>query len=173
MAIALIALGSNVGDAPTHLREAIDLLSREMTVTAISEAYETDPMYVLDQPKFLNAALAGETELGPLPLLALLKKIEREVGRMSRERYGPREVDLDLIAYGSLKYKFVKVGETVLEVPHPRTPERRFVLQPLNDFAPQFVLPGLGSVESLLEATKQQAASVQRRVDVALSLHRV
>ena len=173
MALALIALGSNVGDAPTHLREAAELLSREIDVTAISEVYETDPMYVLEQPKFLNAALAVHTDMGPLPLLALLKRIEREVGRQSRERYGPREVDLDLIAYGNLKYRFVRVGETILEVPHPRTPERRFVLQPLHDLVPQVMLPGLGSVESLLEATKQQAASVQRRVDVALSLHRV
>ncbi len=173
MALALIALGSNVGDASAHLREAIDLLSREIDIVDVSEAYETEPMYVLDQPKFLNAALSGRTELGPMRLLGVLKRIEKEVGRMTRERYGPREVDLDLIAYGSLMYQFREHKDLVLEVPHPRTPERRFVLQPLRDIAPTFMLPGLGRVDSLLEATKDQEASVQRRVDVALSLHRV
>ena len=173
MATALIALGSNVGDALANLRAAVELISAEIDVRAVSAIYETDPMYVLDQPKFLNAALSGETDLGPLPLLAVLKRIEQTIGRKSRVRYGPREVDLDLIAYGSLIYTFRKVGETILAVPHPKTPERRFVLEPLGDIASNVILPGMGKVVDLLEATKQQATSVQRRVDVSLSLHRV
>lgn len=190
MALALIALGSNVGDAAAHLRSAVDLLSQEVRVVSVSAVYETEPMYVLDQPKFMNAALSAETELGPSRLLAVLKRIEQEVGRQARDRYGPREVDLDLIAYGSLIYsgpglEVSRVSEMSaparlrrsatlpLMVPHPRTPERRFVLAPLNDVATNFVLPGLGKVSELLEATKQQSASVQRREDVALSLHGV
>lgn len=173
MAVALIALGSNVGDSVANLRLALDLLGRQTDVLAVSDIYETEPMYVENQPKFQNAAVRVSTYLSPLQLLETLKGIESEVGRLRRERYGPREVDLDLIAYGSLSYVFESMGETKLTVPHPRTPERRFVLEPLNDVAPHFDLPGLGVVSDLLQATKDQAASVQRREDVALSFHRV
>ncbi len=173
MAIALVALGSNVGDAVANIRSAVEWLALEIEVREVSALYETEPMYVLDQPRFLNAALAADTDLGPLQLLTLLKRIEQAVGRQSRQRYGPREVDLDLIAYGNLIYVYRNMDEVVLSVPHPRTPERRFVLEPLNDVAPNGVLPGLGNIAELLEATKLQASSVQRRVDVALSLHRV
>ena len=173
MAIALVALGSNVGDAMGHIQTAVRLLERHVSVLSISPVYETEPMYVVDQPNFLNAALAAQTSCGPMRLLSILKQIEREVGRLQSERYGPREVDLDLIAYGSLIFEHWADDRLVLEVPHPRAPERRFVLQPLADVAPDGFLPGLGKITDLLEATKHQATSVQRRDDVALSLHSV
>jgi 2-amino-4-hydroxy-6-hydroxymethyldihydropteridine diphosphokinase len=130
-----------------------------------SPLYETAPMYVTDQPPFINGIMRGTTSMGPLQVLRELKRIEALVGRMPRERYGPREIDLDLICYGSLVYKYGDEspgsnGAKILTIPHPRLVERRFVLKPLHDLAPDLVLPGLGSVFELLVATNTQAASV-------------
>jgi 2-amino-4-hydroxy-6-hydroxymethyldihydropteridine diphosphokinase len=119
-------------------------------------------MYVEDQPTFLNAAVKGETSLSPRALLACLKRIEAEIGRLAGARYGPREVDLDLVAFGSLAYRYEEGHQVRLEVPHPRIAERRFVLQPLNDIAADYVLPGFGVVRDLLGQTEAQAASVTR-----------
>jgi 2-amino-4-hydroxy-6-hydroxymethyldihydropteridine diphosphokinase len=166
----LVALGSNLGDRLGHLQCALDLLRQRVALKKVSGVYETAPMYVADQPSFYNAALAAEVELSPVELLALLKLTERDVGRGSRERFGPREVDLDLIAYGSLAYTFQAVGAPSLQVPHPKIVERRFVLQPLMDVAPDMVLPGLGSARELLPATNDQAESVLLVRDALLSL---
>jgi 2-amino-4-hydroxy-6-hydroxymethyldihydropteridine diphosphokinase len=128
-------------------------------------------MYVTDQSPFLNAALSAETGLGPLPLLQLLKATERTVGRTESPRYGPREIDIDLIAYGCATYRFVFQGEIVLQVPHPRVVERRFVLQPVHDVAPGAVLPGLGAVNELLSKTIDQENDVLRLEDAVLPIH--
>ena len=170
MALVAIGLGSNRGDRPAMLRSAIEALASEIEVVAVSPYYETDPMYVLDQPDYLNAAIVARTELGPLALLKLLKATEQMVGRVPAERNGPREIDLDLLAYGCLSYRFEVKGRTVLQVPHPRTPERRFVLKPLSDIAPDLVLVGLGRVSGLLAATEGQAASVREFNNAAFSL---
>lgn len=127
-------------------------------------------MYVEDQPVFFNAALLAETALGPLALLRLLKRTEAEVGRTPRERNGPREIDLDLIAYGALAYRFVDRGRTVLEIPHPRLAERLFVLQPMLDLDPAWHLPGLGSVRSAIDAAETDPQSVRKLDHVVLSL---
>ncbi len=163
----LIALGSNVGDPLSNLRRAVKALKQQLDVTATSHVYETEPMYVEDQPAFLNAAVAAQTDLGPRSLLKLLKRIEQEQGRQKRARYGPREIDLDLIAYGSLAYTFFE-GEALLNLPHPRAPERRFVMMPLNDVAPSFLLTGLGVVGDLLRQTDAQASAVVRVEDAQL-----
>lgn len=170
-----IGLGSNLGDRAERIREAVRLLSRAIDVKAASPLYETAPMYVEGQPPFLNGMLAAETDLGPLPLLRLLKRTEQEVGRLPRERYGPREIDLDLICYGALAYRFFDEspnagGASLLEIPHPRLVERRFVLQPLHDVAPELVLPGLGPVFDLLVATNPQAPSVIQVSDAVFPL---
>lgn len=144
------------------MREAVCSLGFEVAVIAASAVYETAPMYVMDQAPFLNAALLARTTLAPLPLLRHLKEIESAVGRRPGRHYGPREIDLDLVGYGALAYRFADKEGVRLQVPHPRTPERRFVLQPLADVAPNFYLPGLGSVESLLKQTEEQAPSVLR-----------
>jgi 2-amino-4-hydroxy-6-hydroxymethyldihydropteridine diphosphokinase len=156
-----IALGSNVGDSLGYMRQAVEALRQAIEVGAVSGAYRTAPMYVKDQPDFLNAALIGSTSLGPRTLLRLLKEIECEIGRHKAARYGPREIDLDLISYGSLSYKF-EGGEKELVVPHPKTAERRFVLMPLSEIAPGLKLIGLGTVSDLLDQTKEQAEDVQR-----------
>ena len=152
----LVALGSNVGDSLASLREATGLLAEHLELVAASRIYETAPMYVEDQPPFLNAAVLLHTELSPRELLAKLKELERQIGRQRRQPNGPREIDLDLIAYGSLSYTYVEAKQVRLQVPHPRVAERRFVLQPLADIAPSFELPGIGIVQYLLIQTEHQ-----------------
>lgn len=170
MVTAYVALGSNVGDRLSHLQAAVDRLRTVMRVTRASHVYESAPMYVTDQPAFLNAAISVKTDLSPTALLAVLKETEREVGRQQRQRYGPREVDLDLVAYGALEYVYRACGRTVLELPHPKTVERRFVLQPLFDIDPQLTLPGLGRVKCLLAQTDDQIADLKRSEHAVLSI---
>lgn len=165
MSEVLIALGSNVGDRLANLQKAVDLLRAEIELKQASHVYETEPMYVEDQPPFLNAAVLGETLLEPMTLLKKLKEIEREVGRLSRIVNGPREVDLDLISYGD-----VQCDAEALRIPHPRLAERRFVLAPLADIAPDRVIPGAGKVSALLAQTNDQAGSVLRINDAVLHL---
>lgn len=153
MPLVVIAFGSNLGDREANILAA----SRALAVERLSPLYETDPMYVEDQPAFLNAAALLETSEGPLELLAKIKALEFEIGRLPRVRNGPREIDIDLIAYGALQ-----LSSKLLNVPHPRMVERRFVLQPLFDIAPDLLLPGLGVVRDLLGATQGQADHVRK-----------
>jgi 2-amino-4-hydroxy-6-hydroxymethyldihydropteridine diphosphokinase len=170
MTTVAIALGTNVGDRLGHLQRAVDALRSVVNLVAVSRVYETAPMYVEDQPAFLNAAVSAVTDLGPLPLLQTLKQIEATSGRQQRERYGPREIDLDLVVYGAASYRYRSGHRTILEVPHPRTAERRFVLAPLLDLGLIVPIPGFGLVSDLFEATNSQAATVIPLVDAFLSL---
>jgi 2-amino-4-hydroxy-6-hydroxymethyldihydropteridine diphosphokinase len=146
------------------------MVSPELQVRAVSHIYETEPMYMEAQPEFYNAALIAETSLGPLQALRLLKCIERQIGRTPGARYGPREIDLDLISYGSLRYRYTDSQDAVLVLPHPRTVERRFVLQPLAEIAPDLKLPGMGIVADLLNATDGQAGAVRQVSNAILSV---
>lgn len=166
----LIALGSNVGDRLHNLRRAVTALSKHLMIQKTSKVYETAPMYVEDQSPFYNSALAAETDLSPVSLLNLLKATEEELGREQRMRNGPREIDLDLIAYGQIHYEFWDRGELRLKLPHPRTPERRFVLQPLCDLDPDINLAGQGMIRELLVQTDDQASSVHTIDHADLSL---
>jgi 2-amino-4-hydroxy-6-hydroxymethyldihydropteridine diphosphokinase len=140
MVKAVIGFGSNLGDRSENIRRAAERLG----VSRLSSLIETEPMYVEDQPPFINAVGFLETNLGPLALLRLLKALESEIGRLPRERYGPREIDLDLIAYGRLQLRSLVNGSTKLQVPHPRLAERSFVLDPLAELDPFLQIPGLG-----------------------------
>jgi 2-amino-4-hydroxy-6-hydroxymethyldihydropteridine diphosphokinase len=109
---------------------------------------ETDPVGVVEQPRFLNGAVALDTELRPRELLALLLAVERRLGRVrAGSRWGPRTIDLDLLVYGN-----EVVDEPGLSVPHPRLAERRFALEPLAELDPELVVPGSGTVKDLLAA---------------------
>lgn len=148
-------------------------LSSVLVPVRLSPVYETAPMYVVDQPSFLNGVLLAETHLSPRALLAALKDIENRVGRLARTLNGPREIDLDLVVYGRASYAFYAddfATDASLRVPHPRLAERRFVLQPLHDLDPGFVLPGLPPVGDLLAQTEDQRTSVLLYEDAALSL---
>jgi 2-amino-4-hydroxy-6-hydroxymethyldihydropteridine diphosphokinase len=140
---AYVGLGANLGDREATIRRAVELLP---DVVAVSTLIETDPVGYLDQPRFLNGVAALETDLAPHQLLEHLLEVERSLGR-TREgpRYGPREIDLDLLLYGDLQ-----IDEPGLTVPHPRMHERRFVLEPLAELDPALLVPGRGLLGDLL-----------------------
>lgn len=146
---AYIGLGANIGEREKTLRRAVALLAAADRVDVVhaSEFRETDPVGVVDQPRFLNGAVAIETVLAPQELLGTLLRIERELGRIRGERWGPRAIDLDLLLYGD-----DVVDEPGLRVPHPRLHERRFALEPLAELDPTLEVAGLGSVSELLAA---------------------
>jgi 2-amino-4-hydroxy-6-hydroxymethyldihydropteridine diphosphokinase len=145
---AYVGLGSNLGDREHTIEEALRLLGERVTVVAVSSLRETEPWGHADQPRFLNAAAAVETELRPGALLQTLLDVELQLGR-TREgpRFGPRTIDLDLLLYGD-----EQLDEPGLTVPHPRLHERRFVLEPLAELSPGLEIPGRGSVQALLDA---------------------
>jgi 2-amino-4-hydroxy-6-hydroxymethyldihydropteridine diphosphokinase len=145
-----IGLGSNLGDREEYLRRALDLLRAEpdIDVTGVSSVRETDPVGVLDQPRFLNAVARVETGIGPRRLLDRLLAAERALGRRrDGPRFGPRTIDLDLLLYGD-----EEIDEPGLIVPHPRLAERLFVVEPLHELDPALVIPGQGPVSDLLSA---------------------
>ncbi len=129
-----LSLGSNLGDREAALRGAIERLP--IRVLRASSVYETEPQDVRDQPWFLNVVVEGETELLPKQLLARLQKLELELGRRRTLPKGPRTVDIDILLYGSA---VVETAE--LTIPHPRMSERRFVLEPLAELAPELRHP--------------------------------
>lgn len=148
MHTAYIGIGSNLGERDVTIRDALNLLAADpdLEVEAVSEIRETDPVGVVDQPRFLNAAIRLATELAPRPLLERLLAVEQQLGRVrTGVRYGPRTIDLDLLLYGD-----EIVDEPGLRVPHPRLAERRFVLEPLAELDPGLVVPGLGPIQALL-----------------------
>jgi 2-amino-4-hydroxy-6-hydroxymethyldihydropteridine diphosphokinase len=141
-----VGLGSNVGDRLGHLRGAVAALRDRdgIDVVETSSVYETDPVGP-EQPDFLNAVVSVDTDLAAEELLRIFQAIERELGRMPRERWGPREIDLDLLVYADRRIK-----EEGLEVPHAQIAARAFVLVPLEEIAPALEVPGVGGVSSLL-----------------------
>ncbi len=138
---AFIGLGSNVGDRERFIERAVEALAATPGVALVARAplYETEPVGVEDQPWFLNTAVEVRTALPPRALLRRLKAIERALGRVDRGRWGPREIDLDLLLYGARV-----IREPDLVVPHPELARRKFALQPLAALAPDLVHPVLG-----------------------------
>jgi len=138
MGRVFIALGSNIGDRLGFLQKAMDALGSApgFKVRRVSSVYETEPVGKKDQPQFLNAAVELDSPMSPEDALVNLKQIERAVGRTPSERWGPREIDLDLIYVQDLV-----VNGPGLVLPHPEVASRRFVLTPLAEIAPEFVDP--------------------------------
>ncbi len=127
-----LSLGSNLGDRETNLRQAIAALGALGTVTAVSSFYETEPVEVRAQPWFLNCAVGMETELMPKQFLARLQAIEQQLGRRRLQPKGPRTIDVDILLFGNSV-----VDNPALIIPHPAMHERRFVLEPLAEIAPE------------------------------------
>lgn len=142
-----IGLGANIGDREANLKTAFAKLAPEITVTKTSSVHETKPMYVTDQPKFLNMVCEAQTELAPLQVLHKLQGIEHDLGRKRGTHNEPRPIDLDLLFYGD---ELVKTLE--LTIPHPKIAERAFVLEPLAEIAPQFIHPVLNETIAVLRA---------------------
>ncbi len=147
--IAVVALGSNLGDRQAHLDRAIERLARHLGALRVSSVHETDPVGVPgDQPRFLNAVAVGETTLDARALLGELLGIERDAGRERPYAGAARTLDLDLILFGD-----AIIDEPRLTVPHPRFRERRFVLEPLAEIAPGLQDPVTGrTIAELLGA---------------------
>ncbi len=134
-----LSLGSNLGDREQNLSRAVEAIGKEqITIVSQSAIYETEPQDVTQQPWFLNLALECETRYFPLQLLSILQRIGRDLGRVreAAPRRGPRVIDIDILLFGDV------VMETPqLTIPHPRMFERRFVLEPLLEIAPDLRHP--------------------------------
>jgi 2-amino-4-hydroxy-6-hydroxymethyldihydropteridine diphosphokinase len=135
---AYLSLGSNIGDRQGNVRAAIDRLGTVGTVSAVSSLYETEPVELTEQPWFVNCVVALDTAKPPRELLAALLAIELAMGRRRTQQKGPRTIDLDILLYGD-----EVVHEPGLTIPHPALAERRFVLEPLVEIAPDLVHPVL------------------------------
>ncbi len=135
--LTYIALGSNLGDRLANLARARELMHGFIQIIAESGIYETPPWGVVEQPLFLNQVIKGITQLPPLWLLNHLKSVERQMGRVKSVRFGPRIIDLDILLYGERTISYKR-----LQVPHPRTLNRAFVLVPLAELSPDLVIPG-------------------------------
>ena len=134
--IVYLALGTNIGDRSSNLKQAIAALTPQLDVKAKSQVYETPPWGFEDQPKFLNQVIKAKTYLDPEPLLKHLKRLEVALGRKESFPNGPRLIDIDLLFYDDLV-----LNKPSLVIPHPRLHERGFVLLPLMDIAPDLVHP--------------------------------
>jgi 2-amino-4-hydroxy-6-hydroxymethyldihydropteridine diphosphokinase len=154
MIAAYIGLGSNLDHPREQLLRALDELDciPESRLGKISSLYASPPMGPQDQPDYVNAVAQLHTGLMPLELLDALQAIEEMHHRQRGERWGARSLDLDLLLYGD-----EIIDQDRLTVPHPGITQRRFVLQPLAEIAPELQLPGLGTPRTLLEACPQQA----------------
>jgi 2-amino-4-hydroxy-6-hydroxymethyldihydropteridine diphosphokinase len=144
----IIALGSNLGDKAGNIDRAVELLTEpgDIRLLARSRNFATEPWGKLDQDWFVNACIAVATKLSPRELLVRCKEIERRMGRVAIEKWGPRIIDLDLLIY-----RHHEVREPDLVLPHPHMAERAFVLAPLMDIAPDLELRGK-SVRALFDA---------------------
>jgi 2-amino-4-hydroxy-6-hydroxymethyldihydropteridine diphosphokinase len=188
LSTAYISIGSNLGDRLEYVREAITKikLSKEVEICKVSSVYETEPELcrstmsegLVDKGSwFLNMVLELETSLEPLNLLELLLEIEGQMGRkrtgspgsLQARRYGPRNIDLDLLLYDDLA-----LNSDTLTLPHPRMHERRFVLVPLVEIAPQVVHPLLKkSIQKILEELSINSAFGRDEFEVRLYSEKV
>jgi 2-amino-4-hydroxy-6-hydroxymethyldihydropteridine diphosphokinase len=151
-----LSLGSNVGDRRRNLESALEKLQQaRISITARSSIYETEPRDVLDQPLFLNMVVECRTSYFPLQLMTILQRIQRQLGRVRAQetlRGGPRKIDVDILLMGKVAMKTPE-----LEIPHPRMFDRRFVLEPLLEIAPNLRHPATGvSLSSLLPKVATQ-----------------
>jgi len=135
-ATVYLGLGSNLEDKQGNLQDALEFLSHESKIEKVSPVYDTAPVGNVNQPRFLNIACLIKTELSPSDLLAFTKGIEKKIGRKPGPKDSPRPIDIDILFYDNLVLETTK-----LIIPHPRLPERAFVLAPLADIAPDLKHP--------------------------------
>lgn len=159
----LLALGANLGPRERSLAAAVEALSRVVALSAVSPVYETAPMYLVDQDPFLNLIVSGHTGLAAPAVLAEVKRIEADLGRVPTVPNGPRLIDIDIILMGDLV-----LNTPALTIPHPRMRERAFVLQPAADIAGDWTDPVTGRTVSTLFVRLSKADHGVRRIDIDL-----
>jgi 2-amino-4-hydroxy-6-hydroxymethyldihydropteridine diphosphokinase len=147
MATVYLALGSNVGDSESYIKQAVEMLGSKISHIKIAPIYRSKAVGYTDQADFFNTVIVGQTELDPRQLLKFVKKIEPKVGRIARFRWGPREIDIDIIFYDNKV-----LDESNLIIPHPRFSQRDFVLKPICDLDPKQIDPRSGLSVSELYA---------------------
>ncbi|MBC8167733.1 MAG: 2-amino-4-hydroxy-6-hydroxymethyldihydropteridine diphosphokinase [Bryobacteraceae bacterium] len=161
--IVYLSLGSNLGNREEMLRTAIEALhSEDCRIERVSPVYETEPMYLTAQGEFLNLVVEAHSTLFPVRLLTRIARIERETGRRRSVRNGPRLIDIDIVLFG----KFV-VNTKDLQIPHPRMAERRFVLEPLVELAPELRHPVTGKTMRQLLADLPPALIRRTAIDIS------
>lgn len=152
MATIYLSLGSNIGDRQEFLETAIAKLGSKITDIVSSSVYETEPWGNEDQESFLNICLRGQTSLSSEELLGFIKSVEKNLGRSHNQKWGPREIDIDILFYDNESIKSAS-----LEIPHPYIAERAFVLIPLAEIAPGFIHPilkkSIGELASLIDTS--------------------
>ena len=157
--VAYLSLGSNIEDREANLRAAIARLNEFGDVTAVSGLYETEPVEVVDQPWFINCAVALATDLSAEELLAGVLTIERSMGRERTRPKGPRNIDIDILLFGD-----AVVDSPALTIPHPGLATRQFVLAPLSETAPEAVHPiTLKSVRQMRDQIEPGAPVIRRK----------
>ncbi|KAL5639783.1 hypothetical protein ACGC1H_006382 [Rhizoctonia solani] len=170
--VAILALGSNMGDRFVNIERGLRALEKEgIKIVDTSYLYETKAMYHEDQASFVNGVCAISTSLSPTDLIALLKRVESEVGRTPTFRNGPRVVDLDILFYDDISVNIIE-GEFPLQIPHPRIQEREFVLRPLCDIIPVYTHPSeQKSVRGLLAALSPAEQPMHRVMPLIPTAH--
>ena len=160
MTTVYLALGSNVGDPARHITKAINLLSAVLHNIKQAPLYSSKPIGFTDQADFLNTAISGQTELSPQELLQAINNVEQQVGRVKRFRWGPREIDIDIIFYGDQLLQTES-----LTIPHPSFKERDFVLRPLLDLDSKIIDPASHkTIKQLLDNLDASQLSIIHKV---------
>src|SRR5580704_6459555 len=139
--LVYLSLGSNVGDREAQLRDALTRLAAIGRVVAVSSFYETEPVEFTRQPWFLNCAVALETAQTPQQLMTAILRIEENMGRRRLQKKGPRSIDIDILIFLSTQSEVTIMDSRELTIPHPAMHQRRFVLEPLAEIAPELLHP--------------------------------
>ncbi len=160
--LAYLSLGSNVGDREANLRDAISRLGALGQLVSVSSFYETEPVDFTDQAWFLNCAVALETKHTPEQLIAALLDIEQKMGRRRHREKGPRTIDLDIVLFHDATTGDAILDSPELTIPHPAMHQRRFVLEPLAEIAPDARHPVLKRTVRELLAVLPPGQAVQR-----------
>ncbi len=156
-------LGTNLGVREDNLRAAIREISKDFTIEKSSPIYESEPVGVVNQPKFLNMVLRTFTDIAAHDVLARLKEIEKRLGRVKSEINGPRLIDIDILFYGD-----AVIETNDLVIPHPRLQERAFVMVPMMDVAPELMHPIFKKSIRELSAALGDFSHAVRRINISI-----